>query len=56
MEKYFEVALNRAQEKFWNSIAESFPDVVSGDISPNDLIAFERITKETVKSWINNNL
>ena len=46
MEEYLENALIKATDKFWSSITESYPDIQTGDISPNDSIAFDRIKPE----------
>lgn len=45
-------ALANAEECFWKSIAESFPEITTGDFEPSDVAAIRRSMRNAVRSWI----
>ncbi len=50
-----EEALHLATETFWFSIAESYPEIKTGDVSLDEVLSFEAAMKESVKKWVRNN-
>lgn len=51
----FDKILELAQNAFWESIAESYPDIKSGDCSPEALIEFDIACTNVVIHWLENN-
>ncbi len=49
-------ALIKAEDVFWASIANSFPEAESGDIDPIVLQGYKNTNKATVKHWLFNNI
>jgi hypothetical protein len=45
-------AVGPARDAFWAKIAESFPEVTTGDMAPGDEIALEWAINETVVTWL----
>lgn len=45
-------AVRKARDAFWASIAESFPEVTTGDMSPGDDMALESGTNQVVATWL----
>jgi len=50
-----EEALHLAAETFWFSIAESYPEIKTGDVSLDEVLNFEKAMKASVKRWVINN-
>lgn len=45
-------AVEKAREAFWSAIAEEFPEIRTGDLSPGDTMAMETATNSVVVAWI----
>ncbi len=50
-----QTATDSAMYCFWTDIANSFPDITTGDLSPEQFAAFEYNCKLAVIGWINAN-
>jgi len=50
--KDIEDALDSAENAFWDSIASSFPDVTSGDLSPTEYFNLRKAMKASVEKWL----
>jgi len=48
-------AVERAQDVFWASIGESFPEAKTGDFAPHDQHFFEFALQLGVAKWLQNN-
>ncbi|KCB41411.1 hypothetical protein L539_3487 [Bordetella hinzii 5132] len=48
-------AVEKAQEKFWAIIASRFPEIRSGDFSPDAQMKFDGACEEAVRIWIDSN-
>lgn len=55
MKKLMEEAVEKAEEKFWEAVAESFPEVKTGDFPPEASFAFGQACKSAVKLWLESN-
>lgn len=51
-DKRFLTAIDKAQEAFWASISESYPECQTGDFSPEGSFAFEEAQKRAVTEWL----
>lgn len=54
-EDYLHVVVTKALSEFWENIANSYPEIESGDTSPSEIINFENQSKCFVRTWIKNN-
>ncbi|HSX23251.1 MAG TPA: hypothetical protein VLE97_10810 [Gaiellaceae bacterium] len=45
-------AVDDAMDAFWASIAASYPQATSGDISPGTLVPFKRAAQAAVEEWV----
>jgi hypothetical protein len=52
---YIEDALDSAENAFWDSIASSFPEATSGDLSPTEYFNLRKAMKASVEKWLKNN-
>jgi hypothetical protein len=50
-----EDALDNAENAFWDSIASSFPEATSGDLSPTEYFNLRKAMKASVEKWLKNN-
>lgn len=41
--------------KFWESVANSLPQIKSGDLDPQTDYRFERQCRDVIKTWIETN-
>lgn len=48
-------AVEKAQEEFWAIIARRFPEIRSGDFSPDAQMKFDEACEEAVRIWIDSN-
>ena len=48
-------AVEEAEESFWNEITNYFPNIKSGDLSPEMTIELQGVMKKAVKEWVKNN-
>jgi hypothetical protein len=48
-------ALDTAQDAFWQSIAASYPEILTGDVDPFDEVEFQTHTHDAVLQWLRNN-
>lgn len=46
------VAIDRASDAFWGKIAESFPDVRTGDLPPDVVHAWDVASRNAVRTWL----
>jgi len=44
-----------AQEKFWESMVNSYPEIVSGDTSPDAAISFDGACMTAAAAWVESN-
>lgn len=51
LDKVFE----EAEMAFWEAVAESLPEIKSGDFSPSDSAKIEKAMKEAIQSWYEGN-
>lgn len=51
LDKVFE----EAEIAFWGSVAESLPEIKTGDFSPSDSAKLEKAMKEAIQSWYEGN-
>ena len=54
-EEKLEEVMEDAQSHFWASVVSHFPEINTGDFSPEQAIAFDKVCKEAIKSWVENN-
>jgi hypothetical protein len=50
--KRLEEAVEKAGEAFWAVIAESYPEIKSGDFPPDATFAFDNAQEKAVKTWL----
>jgi hypothetical protein len=43
--------IEKAQEAFWKVIAESFPEITSGDFPPDADFRFNAACKDAITTW-----
>lgn len=55
LKKRMEEAVEKAQENFWQSICESFPEVKTGDLPPEVVFQFDQTCTSAVKLWLESN-
>lgn len=48
-------AIEDAEMAFWTVIAKKYPEIKSGDLSPETAISLEDSLKKVVTIWLNNN-
>ena len=51
----FKRAMELAQGAFWDTIAENYPEMTSGDFSPDEAIEFDVACKKAITHWIDMN-
>ncbi len=51
-----EIAVENGMDAFWTSVAKKFPQVKSGDFSPEETDKLESAMKAAVSSWLKNNM
>ena len=54
-EKTLEEVVEDAQQSFWASVVEHFPEITSGDFAPDQHINFLNACKTAVRQWVDNN-
>ena len=47
--------MNEAQCSFWDIVASSFPNITSGDFSPEQTIKFDLACTNAITHWLENN-
>ena len=47
-----DIAVNEGAERFWQAVAETFPEVTSGDFTPADTARLETALREAVEQWL----
>ena len=45
-----------ALDAFWNVVTEKFPDVRSGDLSPERIVVLRIAAEAAIMEWIENNV
>ncbi len=48
-------AVEDAQTQFWNVIQRRFPEIKTGDFSPDAQMKFDGACEEAVRIWIDSN-
>lgn len=48
-------AIAEAEGVFWEAVAEHFPEIESGDFSPEQLADWSAATRRAVDAWVENN-
>jgi len=51
-----ETAIEKAKFAFWKTVAESYPEATSGDLSLGAVIALRESAYVAVKEWVENNV
>lgn len=54
-EKRMKKAIQEAEQAFWLSVAQSYPEAKSGDLDPGMFI-LENKMKEAVEAWVDVNI
>ena len=54
-DNYLDKAVELALEQFWYNIAESYPNIKSGDMGPGEDHELVKSCKSTVRIWLRNN-
>lgn len=52
VDKRFEEAFQAAEEAFWNTVTSAYPEIESGDLSPEMTIGLEHRMKDTMAYWL----
>lgn len=45
-----------AQEAFWSVITKSFPEITSGNFSPEDTFDFDDACEKAIRRWVEFNM
>lgn len=53
--KRIDAAVRVADEAFWEVIAKQFPEIKTGDLSPDAVFEFSRSCNKVVEQWYNAN-
>ena len=56
MDKRIEEAAANAQTSFWGTIVDEFPEISSGDFSPESTHIFNKACEEAVREWVYGNM
>jgi hypothetical protein len=48
--------MEKAQEAFWKTVAESFPEITSGDFPPDADLRFNKACKDAIAIWHSMNI
>lgn len=56
LNEYLEAVIAMAQNAFWQTIADAFPLLESGDIDPGNAFKFDEMSKKLVEDYIENNV
>lgn len=51
-EKQIKEAIETADQAFWNSVADSFPTITTGDFPPEACLKFEQDITDAVRQWL----
>lgn len=51
----FNAAIENAEIAFWDSIADSFPEIKTGDLGPDVVMPFQAVMEDSVGAWLNYN-
>lgn len=54
-EKSFEDIIEEADDAFWAVIAASYPEIKSGDFSPEATLEFQQAQIKAVRTWLDLN-
>jgi len=55
MEPDLEEIRRKAIQAFWASVADSFPEIKTGDLSPMVVQSFDNYADELVDAWLESN-
>ncbi|MGU4699121.1 hypothetical protein K6L09_20860 [Burkholderia cepacia] len=55
LKQRMEEVVEKAEEKFWETVADLFPEVKTGDMAPEASFAFSQACKSAVKLWLQSN-
>lgn len=56
LEERINEAADDAQEAFWEVVAKKFPEVKTGDFSPEAQFAFDGVMKSGIMTWLAGNM
>jgi len=56
MDERIRLAVDKAEQAFWASIAESFPEAQSGDLPPDAVGLLMQSMTDVVKFWVHFNV
>lgn len=55
MEPDLEEIRDKAIQAFWASVANSFPEIKTGDLSPLVVASFDNYADELIDAWLESN-
>jgi hypothetical protein len=55
VQERFNAAIADAEQAFWSSIADSYPEIKTGDMSLSDALEFQLAMETALQSWITAN-
>jgi len=47
--------IETAQTAFWDAVAESYPEIESGDFTPLDTVIFNTACEDAIEAWVSGN-
>lgn len=50
-----EEAARLAAQSFWDTIVDLFPEITTGDLGPDSVLAFQGACESVVRAWVNAN-
>jgi hypothetical protein len=50
-----ETALNKGEDAFWAAVADQFPEITTGDLSPDAAFALTRAMESAILAWVEAN-
>jgi hypothetical protein len=54
-EARLQLAVAAGRQAFWGAVAQAYPEITTGDFSPEATLAWERATEDAVRSWRDGN-
>ena len=56
MRKRIEEAASNAQETFWSTMVDEFPEIETGDFPPDATFAFDKACEDAADVWVSYNI
>ncbi len=51
-EERIKEAAVKAQNMFWDIVAEEFPEITTGDFPPDATFKFDKACEDAIKTWV----